>query len=82
MKPYSEIAIEVKNLIATTLGQHIDTIDESLAISDLSQDSIKLFELLLAFEKQYAIETSYEDVLNLNTVADITKYVERVKYMH
>lgn len=80
MKPYSDIIAEVKLLIAETLGRDVTTIHESHAIAELSQDSIQLFELLLAFERQYAIETSYEDVLTLNTVGDIATYVGRVKY--
>ncbi|QQR64559.1 acyl carrier protein [Candidatus Kaiserbacteria bacterium] len=80
MKPYSDIILEVKFLISETLECHVDTIDETHLIAELSEDSIQLFELLLAFERKYAVQTSYEDVLTLNTVGDIAQYVGRAKY--
>lgn len=44
-------------------------------IKDLSEDSIQLFELLIAFEDKYNFQIGYDDVLNLQTVGDIVVYL-------
>ena len=62
-------------LIAETLGISPEVITDESKINDLSEDSIKLFELLLAFEKRYQIKTSYEDIIRLVTVGDIISYL-------
>ncbi len=80
MKNYSEIAKEVIELMATSLGANASAITEESIIADLSRDSIQLFELLLAFEKAYEVETAYEDVVKMHTVRDVIEYVSRIKY--
>jgi len=80
MKTYQEISEEVRKIIADALHCPVEQVTESSVIADLSADSIQLFELLLAFEKAYGIETSYDDVVKLHTVEDVVKYVKRVKY--
>lgn len=80
MKDYQEIKEEVMGVVALTLNIAPDTISEESDITDLSEDSIQLFELLLAFEKKYEVATSYDDIAKLHTVGDIVRYVERVKY--
>lgn len=80
MKTRDEILIEIKGIIATSLNIPIETITEDSRIEELSVDSIQLFELLLAFEKAYTIETTYEDVVQLHTVRDIVDYAERTVY--
>jgi acyl carrier protein len=74
-----EINIEVKELIADTLGIGLDTIQEESRLADLTNDSIQLFELLLAFERKYNTETTYEDIVQLNSVGDIVRYVNRMQ---
>lgn len=80
MKSYAEIAGEVQALIACALNISTERVLEESVIADLSADSIQLFELLLAFEKEYEVETAYDDVVKLHTVRDVVEYVGRVKY--
>lgn len=80
MKSYAEIAGEVRSFIARALNMATEGVVEESVIADLSADSIQLFELLLAFEKEYEVETVYEDVVKLHTVRDVVEYVGRVKY--
>lgn len=80
IKSESEISDEVYIVIAQICGMPKETIRETDLIDTLSADSIQLFELLLAFEKKYGIEAVYDDVLQLETVGDITSYVTRVVY--
>ena len=80
MKNPEEISHEVKTIISDSLSIPFEQVSELSAIADLSADSIQLFELLLAFEKFYHVETSYEDIVHLNTVHDVVQYVTKVKY--
>ncbi len=78
MKEQLAIKDEVIQLIANTLSISPQSITEASGIADLSADSIQLFELLLAFERTYRIETSYDDIMGLRTVGDIILYITRV----
>ena len=80
MKSYADISAEVKEFIASTLGSSLKHLNDACAITDLTTDSIQLFELLLAFEQYYQLETTYEDVVQLNTVGDIVDYIAYNKY--
>lgn len=76
----AQIVQEVIKLMATSLGIDESVITEESVIADLSRDSIQLFELLLAFENAYTVETSYDDVVRLYTVKDVVDYIARVVY--
>ncbi len=78
MKEYQDIKEEVIRLISDTLNIPSESVTETSAIADLSADSIQLFELLLAFERTYQVETSYDDIIGLRTVGDIILYIKRV----
>lgn len=80
MKSYEEISREVTDIIARKLGLTTDDISHHSIISHLTRDSIQLFELLLAFEQHYKLETAYADVVQINTVGDAVKYVAQRKY--
>lgn len=80
MKEFEEIGEEVRKFIARTLEMSLESVTNASTIHELTEDSIKLFELLLAFEREYAVETAYDDIIKMNTVEDIVRFVERVKY--
>ncbi len=80
MKSYDEILSEVIGFISQKLGMSASDIVHTSDVSDLVDDSIQLFELLVAFEKQYQIKAAYADVVNLNTVDDIVSYIGTTKY--
>ena len=80
MKSRDEIFTEVVSVIATALNRPAEGMSEESKIAELSADSIQLFELLLAFEKHYEMETAYDDVVNLHTIGDIIDYLLRAKY--
>lgn len=80
MKSYDEIVSEVKELIASKFNFPLEEIQPSSNISTLAKDSIQLFELLLSFEQYYQMEAAYEDVVQMHTVEDVTKYLAKNKY--
>ena len=75
MKSLETAKAETLSLLAKQLDRPADTIKETDQITNLADDSIKLFEILTAFESHYQIKASYQDVLRLNTVLDIAEYI-------
>jgi len=80
MKTYDEIFLEVQNLIAYNLNLPLSAVEPHSNIGDLATDSIKLFELLTAFESFYEMEFAYQDIADVDTPQDATHYIARVKY--
>lgn len=66
---------KVFRIIADTLGIKKERISLDSRIEELARDSIQLFELILAFEKEFRQKADYEDLINIETVGDIVKYV-------
>lgn len=77
MRSQEEVRTEVYSVIHKQLPDAKDIRDDS-HLSAITQDSIQLFELLLAFEKFYEVETNYEDVAQMETVADVITYVQKL----
>ncbi len=76
MRSLEDITDEVKRLISGQLGIPAESINNTDHIANLTVDSIQLFELLIAFENYYQLKTNDDDVVKLNTIDDIIKYVE------
>ena len=64
-------------LVAETLHQKVEDITLATRIEDLAEDSIALFGLITAFEKEFNLEANYEDLLEIETVGDIIRYFEK-----
>jgi acyl carrier protein len=77
---YADVEREVCQVLEQALSLRPGTATPHALIDELSHDSIQLFELLIAFEKKYAVEALYDDVVKLRTVHDIICYIGRVKY--
>ena len=74
------VKTEVYEVIKKELKLTTPDLEESLTLTDLSTDSIQLFELLLAFEKKYMMQAKYDDIVELITVGDVVDYIAKVKY--
>lgn len=64
-------------LVAVTLHQKEEDITLTTRIEDLAEDSIALFGLITAFEKEFDFEANYQDLLDIETVGDIIRYFEK-----
>jgi acyl carrier protein len=76
MKNLEQCLVEVIEIFSKQLNKPKEQINEQDTIADLADDSIQLFELLTAFENHYQLRASYADVINLETVLDVAKYVQ------
>jgi acyl carrier protein len=68
---------KVTRVIVTTLKLTPDAFTMETALEDLAEDSIKLFELVLAFEKEFGMKAKYEELISIETVGDIVAYLEK-----
>lgn len=62
-------------IISTTLDTPKEKVFMDAKLVDLTEDSIQLFELIMAFEKSFDIKTEYEDIIRIETPGDIVEYV-------
>ncbi|MFZ3031547.1 MAG: phosphopantetheine-binding protein [Candidatus Moraniibacteriota bacterium] len=69
---------KVRELIARTLKKNPEDILLTTNIDDLAEDSIALFTLISAFEKEFGVETEYKELINIETVGDIVLYLENI----
>ena len=71
-----EIADKVKEIISTELDVDVAQIKpESDFIQDLGADSLDIVELVMAIEKEFAIEIPDEDAEKISTVRDAIDYI-------
>jgi len=67
----------VKDIIVEQLGVNAEQVTpEAKFIEDLGADSLDTVELVMAFEEEFGAEIPDEDAEKLQTVGDVTKYIE------
>ena len=71
---------QIKKMVAENLGVEESQITESASFKDdLGADSLDLFELTMALEDEYGIESPSEDLEKIVTVGDVVEYVNAHK---
>lgn len=68
---------KIKKIIAEQLGvDESEITPESHFIDDLGADSLDTVELVMALEEEYGIEIPDEDAEKIQTVGDVSKYID------
>ena len=68
---------KVKQMIAEQLSADENSITEETSFKDdLGADSLDLFQLVMAMEDEFKVESPSEDLEKLNTVGDVMKYLK------
>lgn len=68
----------VKQLIAEHLNKPAEEItEEKEIVKDLGADSLDIVEMLMALEDEFGVTVSDEDAVNIKTVGDIVKTIEK-----
>ena len=68
---------KMKEIIADQLGVSEDEVTlEAYFKEDLDADSLDLFELVMALEEEYDVESPSDDLAELNTVGDVINYLK------
>ncbi|MBE5734089.1 MAG: acyl carrier protein [Clostridiales bacterium] len=69
---------KVKELISQQLNKPIEEITEDKeVVKDLGADSLDVVEMLMSLEEEYDITVPEEDAVNIKTVGDIVKLIEK-----
>jgi len=68
----------VQSIISTVTGKDIGSISPEKSINDLIADSIELFRLIMALEKEFEHRADYRELMNIETVADTVAYIRKV----
>ena len=73
----SDIESKVKDIIVEQLSVNPEQVTpEAKFIEDLGADSLDTVELVMAFEEEFSIEVPDEEAEKLQTVGDVTRYIE------
>ena len=68
---------KVKDIIVEQLGVNPDQVNaDAKFIEDLGADSLDTVELVMAFEEEFGIEVPDEEAEKLQTVGDVTRYID------
>ena len=72
----ADIESKVKDIIVEQLGVNPDQVNpDAKFIEDLGADSLDTVELVMAFEEEFSIEVPDEEAEKLQTVGDVTRYI-------
>ena len=74
----SETQQKALELLQKELGVSKKELTNEAKLADLVSDSLQLFELLLAFEREFDHMVSYEEVASIETVGEVLAYVEHI----
>lgn len=73
----SDIGTQIRTALAQHLKREPSAIRPSDSLrDDLGLDSLAMIELLFRIEETFDLEIPNEDLLKLNTVGDVTGYIE------
>lgn len=71
---------KIKSIIVEQLGvDESEVTQEAHFIDDLGADSLDTVELVMALEEEFGIEISDEDAEKIQTVGDVTKFIDKLK---
>ena len=67
----------VKNVVAKQLGIEANEVNITASFTDdLGIDSLEIFEIVMSLEEEFDIEIPNEDIEDIKSVEDISKYIE------
>lgn len=76
----SDIPQRVRKILASKFGvEPTELVPETTFKDDLGADSLNTVELAIAFEKEFGIEISDDDVETITTIGDAERFVAKAQ---
>ena len=70
---------KVKAIVIDQLGVDEEEITATTTFQSLNADSLDIVELVMALEEEFNLDIADEEVENIQTIADVVKYVTKSK---
>jgi len=70
---------KVKAIVVDQLGVDEEEISPTTTFQSLNADSLDIVELVMALEEEFNLDIADEEVENIQTIADVVKYVSENK---
>ena len=68
---------KIKEIAADSLGADVSTMTAETSFKeDLGEDSLDLFEMVMALEEEFEVEIPTEDLENIKTIGDVESYLQ------
>lgn len=68
----------IKKVVAESLGvEESELTAETSFKEDLNADSLDLFEMVMALEEAVGVEIPSEELVNIKTIGDVEKYLNK-----
>ena len=68
---------KIKEITADSLGADVNTLTAETSFKeDLGEDSLDLFEMVMALEEEFEVEIPTEDLENIKTIGDVEAYLQ------
>lgn len=71
-----DIYDKVKAIVVDQLGVDEEEVTPTTTFQALNADSLDIVELVMALEEEFNLDIADEEVENIQTIADIVKYVK------
>ncbi len=76
------MAIDIKKLVYRIVSESfktpVESITDSSSLTELADDSIALFQLVITFERVLGHSVTYDDIASIERVGDIVAYAQRL----
>ena len=68
---------KIKEIAADSLGADVSTMTAETSFKeDIGEDSLDLFEMVMALEEEFEVEIPTEDLENIKTIGDVESYLQ------
>ena len=72
-----DLTKHVLKVVTKTTSVDPTRLSHSARLEDIYRDSLELFALISAFEKEFSLKASYTELMHIETIGDIVAYLRQ-----